>query len=529
MKPRRAPILLTRQLIGIALLIVCTLLAQPAAAHATLVFAHPADGMALSQPPAVLRLRFNEPVTALVIRLIDASGRLRGDLEVKSSGDTIEIVPPGNLGEGTQTLSYRIISADGHPVGGSLVFSIGASGPDATLQTTSLPLHFAIWLVRSIYYASMLFGVAGVFAFVMFGRDSLRVQARARLTAILACALVLAVASIGLQGADMLGGGLASLAQSASWRTGGASQLAPAVALALAASPLAIIALWRVDRRDAKFLSLLALVTMGLSFAAGGHASVAPPQWLMRPAVFAHIVCAALFVAPLPWLTGLLPASQPPRGHRALALAYIAGWIASGFILAFVQVETLAALVETPYGHILLAKLTLVITVFAIFVINARVLSRAAQRGSSAAGVWRIRLARAELLLVFAILMLTAGWRFTPPPRALLDAPHMLHIHTDKMMAMISFVPGRQGLNHARIDLMNPDFSNLTALQVIVTLTPVSRVVEALSHVASRAADGGWRIDNLHVPLAGNWIVGVEALITDFDKIEISWTFEFNR
>ncbi|WP_204314651.1 CopD family protein, partial [Stenotrophomonas maltophilia] len=41
----------------------------------------------------------------------------------------------------------------------------------------------------------------------------------------------------------------------------------------------------------------------------------------------------------------------------------------------------------------------------------------------------------AEILLVLAILGLVAGWRFTPPPRALAAAAHApasLHIHTAK-------------------------------------------------------------------------------------------------
>lgn len=43
-------------------------------AHASLVRAEPADGALVAEPPAMLRLTFNEPVTPLVMRLIAPDG-----------------------------------------------------------------------------------------------------------------------------------------------------------------------------------------------------------------------------------------------------------------------------------------------------------------------------------------------------------------------------------------------------------------------------------------------------------------------
>ena len=48
--------------------------AGAAFAHATLVRAEPADGTLVAQPPAALRLTFNEPVSPLVMRLIAPDG-----------------------------------------------------------------------------------------------------------------------------------------------------------------------------------------------------------------------------------------------------------------------------------------------------------------------------------------------------------------------------------------------------------------------------------------------------------------------
>ena len=42
------------------------------------------------------------------------------------SGNRFVMVLPEDLPQGTQIVSYRVVSEDGHPVAGSLVFSIGA-------------------------------------------------------------------------------------------------------------------------------------------------------------------------------------------------------------------------------------------------------------------------------------------------------------------------------------------------------------------------------------------------------------------
>ena len=84
------------------------------------------DGRVLAAAPKTVQLRFNEAVTPAVIKLIDAAGRPRDDATVRADGETIVIMLPEDLPRGTQVVSYRVISADGHPVGGSMVFSIGA-------------------------------------------------------------------------------------------------------------------------------------------------------------------------------------------------------------------------------------------------------------------------------------------------------------------------------------------------------------------------------------------------------------------
>ena len=67
---------------------------------------------------------------------------------------------------GTQVLSYRVVSQDGHPVAGSLVFSIGAvtgAAAPAGAKSISIVIAGLIWLARIGVYLGLFVGVGGVF------------------------------------------------------------------------------------------------------------------------------------------------------------------------------------------------------------------------------------------------------------------------------------------------------------------------------------------------------------------------------
>ena len=72
-----------------------------------------------------MQLHFNEPVAPAAIGVFDAGGKTRDVASARSTNPSL-IVLPDDLPQGTQIVSYRVISEDGHPVAGSMVFSIGA-------------------------------------------------------------------------------------------------------------------------------------------------------------------------------------------------------------------------------------------------------------------------------------------------------------------------------------------------------------------------------------------------------------------
>ena len=152
-----------RLLAGLATLLTVLGFATGAFAHASLVATEPVDGSVLAVAPKTVQLRFNEAVAPGVIRLIDSAGKVRDDATAHVVDRTIEIVLPSELPRGTQLVSYRVISEDGHPVGGSMVFSIGAATAAATVPADASSIGWLIWLARIGIYIGLFAGVGGAF------------------------------------------------------------------------------------------------------------------------------------------------------------------------------------------------------------------------------------------------------------------------------------------------------------------------------------------------------------------------------
>jgi copper transport protein len=113
-------------------LVALAIAAPAASAHATLEGTSPARGAAVKAAKQVV-FRFNEPVEGSfgAVRVFDARGTRVDDGHVahpNGAGEKIAVGLRSGLGKGAYTATYRVVSADGHPVSGGVVFDIGAPG-----------------------------------------------------------------------------------------------------------------------------------------------------------------------------------------------------------------------------------------------------------------------------------------------------------------------------------------------------------------------------------------------------------------
>jgi copper transport protein len=518
-----------RLIAGLATLLSVLCFSTAASAHASLVSTEPRDGSVVAAAPKTVELRFNEAVTPAVITLIDAAGRERGDASVRAGGETIEIALPEKLPQGTQVISYRVISADGHPVGGSMVFSIGAVTGTPVIPENGGSASGLIWLARIGVYLGLFVGVGGV----LFGCWMAPARADSYVTrAALIVGLFCAVASVGLQGLDLLDLPLKAIEISAPWKAAASTSLLPSMLIASAAMTACMIALRSSSVHVARTLSALALAGVGLSLAASGHAATAPPQWLTRPMVFLHGVGVGFWVGALPPLATM--AWRQPEGLPAVlnrfsrvAVPVVGALVLSGLMLAVVQLQGFGALVETSYGIILSIKLVLVAVLLGLAALNRYRLTPALARGPSHTRQL-LRSILAEGLVAAGILLVVAGWRFTPPPRALAAAvtPLAIHIRTENGMFQVLVSPGTVGADSFVLQLMHGDGSPLAAKEATLTLSLPERGIEPLERAARQGADGYWHLRDVPLPYPGHWHLRIDALVTDFQKITLEDDFD---
>ncbi|MFB6451959.1 copper resistance CopC/CopD family protein [Bradyrhizobium tunisiense] len=510
-----------RLLAALATLLLAAGFASAAWAHAALVSVEPASGSMLDTAPKTVELRFNEAVTPGAIRLIDGAGRTRNDPRVSASGETISVAMPADLPEGTAVVSYRVISQDGHPITGSMTFSIGM--PTATKPPAAVDngLAVLIWLTRVGLYVGLFVGVGGVF-FARWVAWSMIGMAVPRLA--LGLGFPSAVASVGTLGLDLLGLPPDALWTAGPWKVAFATSAGPALMVALAA----MLSAWMALRSAwyARALAMIAFISVGLSLAMTGHAATAPPETLTRPAIFLHGLGVAFWIGALAPLVALV--SKPTtatlpivnRFSRIAALA-VSVLALTGLALAIVQLEKPGALVATSYGLILSTKLVLVSGLLALAALNRFRLTPVLARNETGTPALK-RSILLESAVALAILAVVAGWRFTPPPRTIVpEAPLAIHIHSDKAMFQVLVSPGKPGLDDFVLQLMTGEGMPLKAKEVTLTLSLPERGIEPMERKASLGPDGYWHARKVELPFAGRWRVRIDALVTDFEQITL--------
>ncbi|NRQ13022.1 copper resistance CopC/CopD family protein [Ensifer sesbaniae] len=498
-------------------------------AHAALNSSEPADGTVADTAPSVYVLTFSEPVSPLHLKLIRPDGTVLPLERFELKDRTVAIAAPTDLGRGTHVLSWRVTSADGHPIGGSVVFSLGATSaaPPAMGDRIDWAVRAGILLSKLALYVGLFIGVGGVFSLCWLpcstrpGRNIVAVA--------LGTGFLGALAAVGFQGLDALGVPLTHFVEPAVWSTAMATSFGRTGMAALVAFGVAAMAL-SGKGRFARVSSLAALIVSSAALSLSGHASTAEPQWLMRPAVFLHVAAIGLWVGALAPL-GMALRRGDPMALRALRrfstfIPYVlVGLVGAGVVLTIVQVEKPQALLETAYGQVFMVKMALLVGLFLLAIANRWRLTEPVVAGGRTSAKHLVRSIAAETLVVFLIFGAVSCWRFTPPPRALpalAAQAASLHIHTDKAMVLIEVLPGRMGEVDVSINVLTGESEPLAAKEVTLILSKLDSGIEPFKRIAVRRGEADWGVDRMAIPLPGLWQLRVDILINDFEKVTLS-------
>lgn len=120
----------------VASVLVFTMPAPPAAAHTDLVGSDPAADSTLREAPDQVTLRFNEPMEPQLSKVaLTTPDQDAAELPVTAGSEPTTLVadiPGEGMTGGAWEVAYRVTSADGHPVQGTLSFTVRPRANAAT-------------------------------------------------------------------------------------------------------------------------------------------------------------------------------------------------------------------------------------------------------------------------------------------------------------------------------------------------------------------------------------------------------------
>jgi copper transport protein len=362
--------------------------AGPASAHATVVTSSPSDGARLQAAPDEVTVEFDEGVSlgAGYARVLGPGGD-RVDTGAASVTDDVLTVPlRDDLPDASYVVTWRVVSADSHPVSGAYAFVVGdgelaaataaEAGSDVDPVVGTL-LPVARWLG----FGGLALGL-GVPVFLLLCWPAGWRSTRARRLTLVGLGAVAggAVLQFLLQGPYAAATGaldavdpqlLGTTASSAFGLTLLARVLlAGALALALLRGPLRT----GVAGRPWTVAGGVLGVALVLSTAATGHPVAGALPGLAVVVTAVHVAAMTVWLGGLavllaavlrPGVPGDQLAAALPRYSR-LAAGSVAALVVSGVVQSVREVGSPAALVSTTYGWVLVAKLGLVLAMLAV-------------------------------------------------------------------------------------------------------------------------------------------------------------------
>ena len=514
-------------------------LASPAGAHAALASTEPASGAVLDESPSEIVLTFTESVQAGddAIRVFDAAGEQvdTGDVE-QPDGRTVAAAID-DLDDGGYVVVWKIVSADGHPIGGAFTWRVGADSAavDSSVvegvlagQGASRAVGVLYGVVRAVVFAGLLVlvgGAAFVAALWPAGRDRRRV--RALLWWSLGALAAATVAGIVLQAAetDSTVGEVLETTFGQAW----AARLALLVPAAILLSRLRETARpwWRV-------IGVVTAIALLATPALSGHASSG--RWLevAKALDVLHLSAASVWIgglAVLLWAavrTDVADAEAVTARFSPVAFGAVIVVVLTGTGQSIRQVTTLDAL-ETSYGRLLAVKVVIVLALIGIASLTRSALhGRLAVEGEPV-GVLR-KLVTAEVAVAVAVVAVTALLVDADPGDAsgasggpfnetvVLDGPS-----GDDVIVNVVAVPGTTGPTDLHVYVDNPAGGLTPPVDAVGTLSLPSAGVSGIDVPFVTAGPSHWSANDVDIPIAGEWELALDIFLTDVDKVSATF------
>ncbi|MGH3720948.1 MAG: copper resistance protein CopC [Pseudonocardiaceae bacterium] len=582
-----------RALRACAVILICAVLGLlagtgSASAHAALISTDPGPGAVLAAMPAAVSLTFGEPVLVAAdgVRVFGPDGAEVDDGHAGHLGRSSTVgVATSRLGstrQGTYTVSWRVISADSHPVAGAFTFSVGhpsagrAPASAQPLGSTGVGVSYAI--VRAAAFASYAL-LVGSIAFVLLCWPGAIARRDVRRVMLVGWAGLLAtsMATLLLQGPYGNGLGFDRLLDSAITSETLGSRLGVALTarlalLALAGGYLVLLCAWLGHLRQRGrtwFGALGAALALGLAstWAAADHAAVGLQPALALPVDVLHLLAMGLWLGGLATMVVVLRATDtsndeaPAVPERAvyrfssIATSSVVILIGTGSYQSWRQLGSWAAFGSTDYGRLLLVKLGafgLMLGVAALshrwvgrhrralvgvgaatrsFTVRSALLGRTVSgRGLPAATVLRASVL-GEAALGALVLGVTAMLVNAEPGATATAAPpgpahHVISYDTGgsggRGQLVVDVDPSATGPNAIHVTVEDSRGTPHDVAELHSTVTLATRRLGPFTVDLQRTAPGEYVASGVQLPYSGTWRLSVTVRTSDIDETTAS-------
>ncbi|WP_111648220.1 copper resistance CopC/CopD family protein [Actinoplanes lutulentus] len=524
--------------------------AAPASAHAALVASDPGNGTIVPDAPNRVTLNFSESVQLVAgkIRVIAPDGSQADQGDPTVDGGQVTIPLRSGAGRGTYLVSYRVISADSHPVAGTITFSVGAASTPPTATEESVRVDP---VVRSLIPVGKFLGYAGlvllvgpvlVLALLWPQRLSRRGPGRLIWTGI---GLVTGstLLAIYLQAPYTLGTGLFDVRvgdlRDVLGSTFGAVmlvRLGVVIAAAFLLRPLlgGAGAESKLDLALLGVLGVAALATWPLT----GHPTASPVAGVSVVIDAIHLAAMSVWLGGLVMLFGFLLPRANARELGAIlpiwsrwAAASVGALIFAGVVQALIEVASLDGLINSTYGRLILVKVALAAIVIGVAAYSRKLVKQRSAEESP--GPLR-RIVSIELGITAVVLAVTAALVQISPPRtaeaaetAATSTTVTQTITSDKMAMQVDIFPAAVGNNSIHLYAYTLDNKPLPVVEWKATAALTSKGIEPIEIPLLRITDFH-AIGDIALPVAGEWTFKFTARTSEIDQSTVTMTATVN-
>jgi copper transport protein len=549
---------IARQLVAaLAILVgVLALGTTAASAHATLESSSPADGQSVPASPSEIRITFSEAVTTISggLSVLDADGKTVdvGNSEVVD-GRTLVAPISETLSDGTYVTTYRVLSADGHPVSGSLLFGVGEGALDRSAQPSSNGDR--LWEIiggisRFIMYLAALIA-AGVAFFLAFihdrAEDRWRIVPFVRIGSLLA--LLSATGIVMSQAALLTGKGAGAVTDSNVLRDVLNQNLGWSLALLMIGLAAVHLSTDIPKKVVSNSLALFGGLAVTVSFAVWGHATELSPKAISLAADAIHATAAALWLGGLVGLVMVLSLRTPDTVRATAGIisrfSLMAFWSVIALAIAGLTLTitgsdaSLNSILTTTWGQLVLAKIGLTLIVVLIAAWNRRTLVPSLISPTENTGELVVRWAaflrtiRAEAVLLVAVVALTAIVVNVPPARtAVVAKTDRVDItqRVDTGNVQLSVDPAIVGPNTVAVRYTDGTGQPINvANSMSVEFSQPSAGLEPITRQVPASEPGVFVIQGNELSIPGTWTITIAVRTGDFTEQRTSFEVPVRR